>query len=235
MGQNKLLIGMTSAAGIVLLLVVGYQFGQKQPQPPMQAGSPMMQGAPGAGTGPGNRMQETAEKGKGERRGRRLSDGSAPEKEAKRGTNRAREVQVRESMLGSDKIAVIASGKQKSFTGNDLQSLEQKMVATTRGVRKGWMVAEVMKYLEITNARELVLVNKEGKTLSLPWENLKNQKGTVILFYDKLGGLVLVSGAEMTAEELETADNRAVRAAMRQVQAKDRIFLSDIVKIEVKT
>jgi hypothetical protein len=235
MGQNKLLIGTIATAGIVLLLVIGYRMGQRQTQAPVPAGAPMMQAAPGsgAGTGPGHRKQQMAQNGQGQGRNRKSSDEATSGNGGNSGRNSGGAVQVQEGTLGSEKIAVIAAGKESGFTGKDLEGLEPTTVATMHGARKGWAVVEVMKHLGITDAKELVLVNKDGKTLSLPWEKLTGQGAAIILTYNRMGGLMLLSGVQMTEEQLQTGQNRDVRASAQQEE--DRLFLSGIIKIEVKT
>jgi len=233
MAKNKVFIGTIAAAGIVVLLVIGYKMGQRQAQAPMPAGAPMMQGAPntGSGTGPGHRKQQMAQSGQDESRGRRSSGDSG--NGSRGGKNSGRSMRIQEGTLGSEKITVIAAGKETSFTGADLKDLKPTTVATTRGARKGWPAQEVMKHLGITKAKELVFVDKEGKTLNLSWEAVTNHEPMVILTYNRMGGLMLVSGGEMTAEKLQTAENRDVKKTASE--DKNRLFLSNIVKIEVKT
>src|SRR6266566_6301659 len=100
MGQNKVLMGTITAAGIVLLLVIGYRMGQRKAQAPMPAetpiGTPMMQGAPGAEAenGPGHRRQQMARNGQGQGRNRESSDETTPGSGGNSGRNQGRAIKV---------------------------------------------------------------------------------------------------------------------------------------------
>jgi hypothetical protein len=153
---------------------------------------------------------------------------------AKRQSGKNRPVTAQAGRLGAETIAVVTAGKASSFTGEDLQKLEQTTVASNHGARAGWRVADVMKSLAIAQAQELVIVSKDGNTLHLPWAKVMSDEPTLILAYNQFGGLMLFSGQELTPEELQTTDNRAVKAAAMQ-NRDNRLFLANIVKIEVKS
>jgi hypothetical protein len=189
-------------------------------------------------------QQQTREPGQHQRR-QALAEGQTGTQESaggdqggrasKRGAKGGkRSVEVRAGALGAEKIAVIGKGKEQSFTGADLEKLAQTTIASSRGARVGWRVADVMKHLTITQAKELVLVAQDGHTLNLPWEKITGREPTLLLTYNQFGGLMLLSGKELTPEEVQQGmDNQAIKTMAKQYGSEE-IFFSKISKIEVK-
>jgi hypothetical protein len=145
-----------------------------------------------------------------------------------------RPVEVRTGSLGTKKIPVIVKGGEQSFTGADLEKLPQTIIAANRGARAGWRLADVLNHLTITQGTEIVLTAQDGKTLTVPWEQVASREPTLLLTYNSLGGLMLVSGKEVTQEEVQAMNNQAVKMAAKEERGK-RTFLANINKIEVKS
>jgi hypothetical protein len=169
----------------------------------------------------------------GEEQARARQPGEHPrQQQAKAGGTRP--VRIQSGTPSTEPITVIANGNARSLTSQDLQALEQVSVVGSRGVRAGWRVTDVLKELGVAPPRELVLIDKAGKSLSAPWEKITNPDTTSILTYNQMGGLMLVSGKEITSEELQTATRRSVNRATKE-HREDQLFFANIVKIEVKT
>ncbi len=235
MGQNKVLIGTIAAAGIVVLLLIGYKMGQRQA--PAPGGAPTIQGgqvppSPGAGTGSGHRRQQMAQSGQDQGRNRRSSDESASGNGGKGGRSRNRSAQGNGAeILGSVQVAVVADGKTSILSGADIQKLKSLKVAAARGgVRDGWALTDVLGLVGVQKARELVFTDSRGKTLPVSWEKVVDKGNRPFLSYGSRGSqLWLVSGREMNP-------NEDIQAVMRVVQEdKEPLFFPGIVKIEVKS
>jgi len=141
--------------------------------------------------------------------------------------------EVRSGSLGAEKIPVIGKGKEQSFTGADIEKLQQTTIVSNRGVRAGWRLADVLNHLAITQGTEVVLTAEDGKTLNIPWEKITGHEPTLLLTYNSFGGLMLLSGKEVTPEEIQGLDNQSVKALAKQNRAEST-SLSQISKIEVK-
>jgi hypothetical protein len=215
--NRRVAITMVSG-GIIILLILGYrlktrieaqntpnvtQASHQRPHPKQQSQT----GQPGSDEGSG-------QQGKG-------------------ASKQQHHLDLHEGLPGSEQIAVIVAGKEKKFTGTDLKTLEPMTVATRRGAWKGWPAAAVLQHIGVAQAKELTFVNKTGEHLNVSWEKLTAQETSLILTYNRGGGLLLLSGVPMTAKEVETGNRRSVKSAA--MQDKEKIFLPNIVKIEVKT
>lgn len=153
-------------------------------------------------------------------------------KRAGRG-NSGRAAEIRSGSLGTEKIPVIGKGKEQTFTGADLEKLQQTTIASGHGLRAGWRLVDVLKHLTIAQGNEVVLQSSDGKTLNLPWEKIASREPTLLLSYNEFGGLMLFSGKEVTPEEIKGMDNRDVKELSRQYRAQSTSF-SKINRIEVK-
>jgi hypothetical protein len=144
--------------------------------------------------------------------------------------------EIQSGMLGAEQIVVNANGTQSHFTGADLEKLKQTTVASNRGARAGWRIADVMNHLSIAQAKTLTVVTKDGKSTDIPWEKLTASDPMLILAYNRFGGLMLVSGKVLTPDELQQGvDRRTVKTVAAEQNQADRLFLANIVKFEVKS
>lgn len=244
MTQKKILIGFCALAGVIAILVIGYNMGKKANRP---GGVPMIQDGqvqpnPGAGTGAGHRKQEkmsrqsgngdqVAQNVQGQGRGRRSSDESIPGSgRGGGGRSRGRPVQIKTAEIpASLQITVVANEKTNSLSGAEIQKLKSFKVAAARGgIRDGWAVTDVLGLIGVQNAKRLVFTDSQGKTLEVPWEKLSGKTQKAALVYSNSGQLWLVSGREMSP-------NDDIQAVMQQVREdKEPLFFPGIVKIEVK-
>jgi hypothetical protein len=144
-----------------------------------------------------------------------------------------RSLTVRPVTPGTEKIAVIAKGKAQSFTGAELEKLQQITVVSKRGLWAGWRMADVFKQLAITQGNEVILTSKSGKTLRLPWEQITSREPTLLLTYNTFGGLRLLSGKEVTQEEVKSMDPQTLRTITEQ-NALSLISFSNINEIKIE-
>jgi len=227
---SKPFISLLTLAGIVLVVgVILYLAGfrlvaQAPPDSQSQARQP----------GQHQRRQARVEEQPGQAGAEQSAGGEQSGRASKRG-GRARggAVEVRSGKLGTEKIPVIGKGKEQSFTGADLEKLQQTTIASGHGVRAGWRVADVLNQLAITQGTEVVLVAQDGSTLRLPWEKITSHEPTLLLSYNSFGGLMLLSGKEVTPEEIRGLDNQTLKALQKQNRGEATSFMK-ISKIEVK-
>jgi hypothetical protein len=229
---SKRIIPFLALAGVIvavgfILYQAGFRVttatsptGQQQAPPPGQPGQHLRRQALAEGQAGQTGTQESAGGGgQGGRRGGHRGD--------------KRPAEIRTGTLGAEKIAVIGKGKERSFTGADLEKLQQTTIASSRGARAGWRLADVLNHLTIAQGNEVVLTSQDGKTLSLPWEKVASHEPTLLLFYNSFGGLMLLSGNEVTPEEAKNLDNQGVKTLTKQNRAEST-HLSQITRIEVK-
>jgi hypothetical protein len=164
---------------------------------------------------PGQRRDERAQKGNRQRAGRNTG------------------LVVQEPVLGTEKIRVIAGGRETSFTGTDLKFLEPVTITSGRNTRQGWPAEAVLKRAGVTEVKEVVFIGKDGKTLSMSWEKLTTADPAVILTYNRGGGLMLLSGSPLSQDQIEKTSRREARSAGNQGR-EGLVFFQNIVQIEAK-
>jgi hypothetical protein len=225
---GKSLIPLLVLTGLVLVVAfILYQAGFRVATTATPTAEPRQNHQPGQH----HRRQEMAA---GQSDSQQNGGGDQGGRAARRGGEGSkRQAEIRVNTLGAKKIAVIGKGKEQSFTGADLEKLQQITIASNRGLRAGWRLADVLNQLTIAQGNEVVLTAEDGKTLSLPWEKVTSREPTLLLTYNSFGGLMLVSGKEVTKEEIQAMDNRAVKTGAKE-NREQSTFISQIKKIEVK-
>lgn len=148
----------------------------------------------------------------------------------KRGESGNSSLVMLEGRIGTQNIPVIAGGVEKSFTGQDLGGLERVTVAFQQNALAGWPPLDVLRRLEIENGKVLTLFNGEGKTLNLSREQLIDDWPKVVFTYDPNGSLTVLSGTELSPDEIQTVDPKSLPDP-----GPEGVFFPGIVKIEVKS
>jgi hypothetical protein len=103
------------------------------------------------------------------------------------------------SQLGTASIPVSVGGKASaSFVGKDLvDHVEDTVIATADGPRKGWSIDKTLKYLGIQQYKEVILTGADGKTLAVSAKQLQDSQTIPLLAYDEQGRLLVVSGPKV--------------------------------------
>ena len=129
--RKSVIIPLLGLGGVLLLIGIFYQSGFR------------------VTTAPEGAIQEqTVKREPGVRRQPVVGDTEPqPGREGMRAGKRPggnRQAKLRSGAAGTQQIVVITETEEKGFTGQDLQSLEQTTVASSRGLRAGWRVIDVM-------------------------------------------------------------------------------------------
>lgn len=167
---------------------------------------------------------------------------ASPEEEAKERQERlAPQGGVREGELAKLPIELAVNGAKKAeFTGADLDKLPAITAFTPRGGKKSWLVADVLKTYGITEGKTINFYNKKNKKISLPWDDLMNQKKTVTFTYNFKGELIVASDvANQVPEEIRSTDPRDAktederRAQMHKQRQRSLIFFRDVRRVDI--
>ena len=138
------------------------------------------------------------------------------------------------SKPGATAIPVTLGGKEKaSFVGQDLvDHVEDTVIATADGPRKGWSIEKTLKYLGIEQYKEAVLLGANGRKIVISAAQIHDQQTIPLLTYDDKGQLMVVSGPKVqgTNKGMLTLDDVKKLVAGRT----DLLKAGGIEKIEVK-
>ncbi len=138
------------------------------------------------------------------------------------------------SKPGATAIPVTLGGKEKaSFVGQDLvDHVEDTVIATADGPRKGWSIEKTLKYLGIEQYKEAVLLGANGKKIVISAAQIHDKQTIPLLTYDEKGQLMIVSGPKVqgTNKGMLTLDDVKKLVAGRT----DLLKAGGIEKIEVK-
>jgi len=148
---------------------------------------------------------------------------------------------VREGELSKLPIELAVNGVKKAeFTGVDLDKLPAITAFTPRGGKKSWLVVDVLKTYGITEGKTINFYNKKNKKISLPWDNLMNQKKPVTFTYNFKGELIVTSDvAKQVPKDVRSTDPQdaktedARREQMHKQRQRSLIFFRDIRRVEV--
>ena len=137
------------------------------------------------------KMSSNARKG-GDQRGQRQASGRQPGFGPQGGI-------LLPMKTGQIRIPVVASGKERaSFVGKDLlEHVEDTVVATAEGPRKGWAIAKTLAYLGIENYSEAILLGRDGANVVISLEQIQDTKTIPLFTYDDQGVLMVVSGPKV--------------------------------------
>lgn len=136
---------------------------------------------------------------------------------------------------GLDPVPVMVNGKKSgSFVGKDLMDhVEDTVVATAEGPRKGWGVAKTLDYLGVKGAKEVSLYDKSGKKITVSGNQIMDTKTFVLFTYDDQGRLLLTSGPKVRGTNKGTT---SLQQVLKMVEGRsDLLAFPDVVKIEVKS
>jgi hypothetical protein len=101
--------------------------------------------------------------------------------------------------IGSVATPVAVAGKEKaSFVGQDLTDhVEDTVIATAEGPRKGWSVAKTLKYLGIDNYKTATIIDANGHKAVVSLQQLQDNQTIPLFTYDQNGQLMVVSGPKV--------------------------------------
>jgi len=98
--------------------------------------------------------------------------------------------------IGHTPIPLLVDGKAAaSLVGDTLAtSLTPVTIISKHDIRSGWAVEDILKANGVTQAREIVFTDKQGKSLSAGWAQVIDQQHRLILTYSRNGVALLFSG-----------------------------------------
>jgi hypothetical protein len=135
--------------------------------------------------------------------------------------------------ISSTATPVLVGGKEKaSFVGKDLtDNVEDTVIATAEGPRKGWSVAKTLKYLGVDQFKEAVFIGADGKKTVASLQQLQNQQTIPLFTYNENGQLMVVSGPKVRG----TNKGKITLEEVKQIVAgrTDLLHVNGIQKIEV--
>lgn len=213
------------------------QGGQAGVSPTAGAGSGQGQGiAPGSGQSGGRAAAGNQPRGGGPgggAAGRGQGPGAAAKSGAQPGFGPSGGILL-PIQPGKEAVSVMMNGKEQGkFVGQDLvDHVEDTVIATADGPRKGWGVEKTLTYLGVKDPKEIVIFDKAGKKTTLTGQQIKGDEPFVLLTYDGSGSLILASGPKVrgTNKGKTTVDD--VKAMVKD--RKDLLGVSNVVKIEIK-
>jgi hypothetical protein len=135
--------------------------------------------------------------------------------------------------IGTVAVPVSIGGKGKSsFVGQDLvDHVEDTVIATADGPRKGWAIAKTLTYLGINNYKEATLIGSGGRKVVVSRQQLQDEHTIPLLTYNENGQLMAVSGPKVRGAN---KGNITVDDVKKIVAGRtDLINLSGIEKIEI--
>lgn len=136
--------------------------------------------------------------------------------------------------VGIATIPVLVGGKATaSFVGKDLvDHVEDTVVATADGPRKGWSIEKTLKYLGIEQFKEAVLLGADGQKTSISLKQIQDQETIPLFTYDEQGQLMVVSGPKVRG----TNKGKITVNDVKKIVAgrTDLLNLSVVEKIELK-
>jgi len=134
---------------------------------------------------------------------------------------------------GTTTIPVVAGGKTASIVGQDLvDHVEDTVVATADGPRKGWAVAKTLKYLGVENFKEVTLIGPNGKKVTVTSQQINDQQTIPLFTYNESGLLMVVSGPKVRGANNGTLTMDDVKKAV--AGRTDLLNVSSIEQVEVK-
>lgn len=98
--------------------------------------------------------------------------------------------------IGHTPIPLLVDGKAvASLVGDTLATtLTPVSIASKHDVRHGWAIEEILAANGVTQAREVVFTDKQGKSWSAGWAQVTDQQQRLILTYSRNGVALLFSG-----------------------------------------
>jgi len=135
--------------------------------------------------------------------------------------------------VGSTATPVAVGGKEKAtFVGKDLSDhVEDTVIATAEGPRKGWSVAKTLTYLGIDNYKTATIIDANGKKAVVSLQQLQDGRTIPLFTYDENGRLMIVSGPKVRG----TNKGKITLEEVKQIVAgrTDLLHISNIQKIDI--
>lgn len=135
--------------------------------------------------------------------------------------------------VGSAATPVAVGGKEKaSFVGQDLTDhVEDTVIATTEGPRKGWSVAKTFKYLGIDHYKGATIIDANGNKVEVSFQQLQDNRTIPLFTYDENGQLMIVSGPKVRG----TNRGKITLEEVKQIVAgrTDLLHINNIQKIDI--
>ncbi len=156
------------------------------------------------------------------------SDGSHPRRAAK---EERRAQKGSRLPVGQTPIPIIVNGKEKApLVGSALQeTLPEVKIATLHDARTGWAVADILNAQGVTQAKQVVFTDNNGKRWSAGWAQITDPKTRLIVTYSKHNTLLLFSGPQIEIGKRQTP--RQIREVVGS--RADLVSFPGVVKIEV--
>jgi hypothetical protein len=159
------------------------------------------------------------------------SDGSHPRGAAKKERRAQKTQKGRRLAIGQTPIPLFVNGKEKApLVGSALQqNLPTVRIVTLHDARTGWAVADILGAQDITQAKQVIFTNKDGKRWSANWAQILDSKTRLIVTYSKHDTLLLFSGPK------EETEKRQSPQQIKEVLGgrTDLVSFPGVVKIEV--
>ncbi len=137
--------------------------------------------------------------------------------------------------VGTDNIPVFVNGVQKGELNGQklLEMVPEVSVGLRRGARSGWAVTEALKLAGVSEGTRAKFVDRQGKVLTIQWNQLTSPDPAIIFSFSQGGQLVLVSGKAMESETTGKRNSKTKRLNRATSPEEAPIEIHDIVKIEV--
>jgi hypothetical protein len=137
------------------------------------------------------------------------------------------------SKIGTTAIPVVVGGNEKaSFVGQDLiDHVEDTVIATADGPRKGWAIAKTLKYLGVEKYKAVTIVGSNGQKVAVSLQQIQDQQTIPLLTYDEKGQLMVISGPKVRGTNKGTTTMEEVKQLV--AGRTDLIHFNGIAKIEV--
>lgn len=138
-------------------------------------------------------------------------------------------------LAGTKPVPVLVNGQEKgAFVGRDLiDHVEDTVIATADGPRKGWGVGKTLAYLGVKDVKEVSMIDNAGNKTTVTPAQILDTQTFVLLTYNEKGLLMLASGPKVRGTNKGMTSKADV---LKMVEGrKDLYHIPDVVKIEVKS
>ncbi len=207
--------------------------GSSKHQPGWRRGEEPSGDTAGYGAGQGGRMAQADQAGPGSGQGRNQSQGGNGQRGSQPGFGPTGGILL-PIKVGTTAIPVIVSGKEKaSFVGKELTDhVEDTVIATADGPRKGWAVSKTLKYLGVESYKEVTLMGSNGEKVVVTPQQLNDPQTIPLFTYNEAGLLLVVSGPKVRGA---SKGNISLEEVKQIVAGRtDLLNIRGIQKIEVK-
>jgi hypothetical protein len=247
-GALTVIVGLLYLAGLRITgpggrpLVSADTAGSGKHHPGWRRGEAPSGDASAYGTGQGGQMAQAGQPGPGSGQGGGGGNGPGRRQSQGGGGNGQRGSQpgfgptggiLLPIKVGSTATPVAVAGKEKaSFVGKDLTDhVEDTVIATAEGPRKGWSVAKTLTYLGIDSYKTATLIDTGGNKVVVSFQQLQDTRTIPLFTYDENGRLMVVSGPKVRG----TNRGKVTLEEVKQIVAgrTDLLHVNDIRKIDI--